>query len=83
MEMPDNKVTCDCGDSLCKGSLGFHGGQDPALYDMYARKLLQRGWAGNMDAAEHAYLKRKKVRSPKQEAADERFMERMQARRGV
>ena len=76
-------VVGDCIDSSCKGSLGFHRGQDSALYDMYARKLLQRGWAGNMDAAEHAYLKRKKVRSPKQEAADEGFMERMQARRGV
>ena len=39
-------MTCDCVDSLCKGSLGFHRGQDPLLYDMYARKLLIRGWAG-------------------------------------
>ena len=76
-------AVCACTDSLCKGSLSFHRGQDSSLYDLYARKFLQRGWAGNMDAAEHAYLKRKKVRSPKQEAADERFMERMQARRGV
>ena len=39
-------MTCDCTDSLCRGSLGFHRGQDPPLYDLYARKLLIRGWAG-------------------------------------
>ena len=39
-------VVCDCIDSLCRGCLGFHRGQDPLLYDMYARKLLIRGWAG-------------------------------------
>ena len=35
-----------CTDSLCRGSLGFHRGQDPLLYDLYVRKLLIRGWAG-------------------------------------
>jgi hypothetical protein len=39
-------VVCDCIDSLCRGSLGFHRGQDPLLYSLYARKLLVRGWAG-------------------------------------
>lgn len=74
---------CDCGDSLCQGSLGFHRGQDPDLYDLYARKLLRRGWAGNMTEAEKAFIHGNKVRSPKQKTADERFRERMQARRGV
>ena len=42
----DNEATCARTDSLCKGSLGFHRWQDPPLYDLYARKLLIRGWAG-------------------------------------
>ena len=39
-------AVCNCIDSLCRGSLGFHRGQDPPLYELYARKLLIRGWAG-------------------------------------
>ena len=41
-----NEATSACTDNLCRGSLGFHRGQDSPLYDMYARKLLIRGWAG-------------------------------------
>jgi hypothetical protein len=44
---------------------------------------LQRGWAGNMDEAERAYIKRNNIRSPKQKVADERFRNRMLARRSV
>lgn len=39
---------CDCGDSLCQGSLGFHRGRDPGLYDFYSRNLPRRGWGGSL-----------------------------------
>jgi len=55
--MVSNEAKCDCGDSLCKGSLGFHRGQDPNLYDLYARKLLKRGWAGVHTAEEISFTR--------------------------
>ena len=79
----DKQFSCDCSDTLRQGSLGFHRAQAPSLYDVYAKNLLQRGWAGNVNAAEQAYVKRTKIRSPKQKVADERFRERTLARRGV
>ena len=39
-------ANCDCVDTLCKGSWVLHLGQDAPLYDLCARKLLIRGWAG-------------------------------------
>ena len=41
----------NCGDSLCKGSLGFHRGQYSPPYDLYARKLLVRGLDWRMKLA--------------------------------
>ena len=69
-------VVCSCTDSLCKGILGFHGGHYPALYDMYARKLLQHGWAGNESPEETAFRQRMK---PASDAMKER-MKRMRAK---
>jgi len=46
-----------CTDSLCRGSLGFHRGQDPLLYDLYAKKLLIKGWAGIYTDEEEGFRK--------------------------
>ena len=38
---------------------------DPELHDFYARKLLEPGWAGELDRAELAYIKSQLRRSPR------------------
>ena len=50
-------AVCNCIDSLCRGSLGFHRGQDSPLYALYARKLLVRGWAGIYTDEEEGFRK--------------------------
>ena len=65
----DNEATCTCADSLCRGSLGFHRVQDPSLYDLYARKLLIRGWAGIYTDEEERFRKNLK---PPSEAMKEK-----------
>ena len=60
---------CECGDILCQGSVGFHRGQDSALYDLYSRKLLIRGWAGIYTPEEEVYRQEAK---PPSEAMKER-----------
>jgi hypothetical protein len=50
-------VVWACTDSLCRGSLGFHRGQDPPLYDLYAKKLLIKGWAGIYTDEEEGFRK--------------------------
>jgi hypothetical protein len=52
-----NEATSACTDNICWGSLGFHRGQDPLLYDLYARKLLIRGWAGRYTDEEEEFRK--------------------------
>jgi hypothetical protein len=56
--MPTERPTSQPTDSDPEG-LGWDRKDDPSLYDMYAKKLLIRGWAGSMSPAEKAYLRRK------------------------
>jgi hypothetical protein len=39
--------------------------QDPELHDLYARKLLEPGWVGQVTDAEAAYIARELTRSPR------------------
>ena len=65
----EDNIECTCGDILCQGDLGFHRGQDASLYDLYAKKLLIRGWAGSYTQEEEEY--RRKA-NPPSEAMKER-----------
>jgi len=38
--------------------------EDPELYDLYARKLLQPGWPGELDRVEFAYIRSQLQQSP-------------------
>lgn len=38
-------------------STGWHREDDPELHDLYAEKLLEPGWAGELDRRELAYIK--------------------------
>lgn len=57
MSKPDPNH-CDACRALCEEC-------GPEHFDMYARKLLLRGWAGSMSATEHAYIR---VHKPLSEA---------------
>ena len=65
----EDSFECTCGDNLCQGYLGFHRIQDPSLYDLYAKKLLIRGWAGSYTQEEEEYRRKAK---PPSEAMKER-----------
>jgi len=41
--------------------LGWDRNLDPVLYDLYAKKLPWKGWAGNKSPAERAYIKKVKA----------------------
>ena len=41
------------------GCIGWNRRLDPVLHDMYAKELLEPGWAGALDRAELAYIKSK------------------------
>jgi len=64
---------CKCSDVQCQGSLGFHRGQDPALYDLYARKLPKAGWSGLKTPEELAFKQTKRPPTEKQKAAGQRL----------
>lgn len=44
--------------------IGWDRSLDPELHDLYAEKLLEPGWAGEVDDAEAAYIARKLTDSP-------------------
>ena len=44
--------------------IGWDRDLDPNLHDLYARKLLIPGWAGEINNAEAAYIARELTRSP-------------------
>lgn len=67
---------CNCSDSLCRGSLGFHRGEDPPLYDMYAKKLLIKGWAGIYTPSEETFRQRGKPPTAAQKASGARLVAR-------
>ena len=44
--------------------IGWDRDLDPDLHDLYAKKLLEPGWAGEVDDAEAAYIAKKLTDSP-------------------
>jgi hypothetical protein len=63
---------CDC--SACRDLLTECGDE---LFAFYSRRLLVRGWAGSMSAAERAYVRRHRSAAQQQaaEAARRRALE--------